>query len=124
MLIPPLLPFRCCKASLPVLDFRHRCVLGIIRWCDVWFSKKFIEESAGCRWFRQINVHKHRAGGVEHLTVVGIARDHGGDFNLIIFDVLQHLLVERTIGIINSVLGRIVDGAKTIRQLLRGLIGE
>ena len=108
-----------------ILDSCHRHLLMINRWREVRSSEKSLEQSPGPFWFRQVDVHKHHASDIEHQATVGISCDHNGGFTCIILNFLYYLLTKRTIWIVPPPVFRwIVTSSKTIRQLLRGLVGK
>src|SRR5579884_4307963 len=106
-------------APAPVLD---PCQRGFLR-LAARFAKEFLQKSAGPP-VRQINIHKHRARGVEHLATVGIARHDRREFTGVVADFMQHLLAKRPVRIIRAVALKKFAGAKTIGETLRGLDRE
>ena len=108
--------------SRPVFNLRNRAFLRHDR-RGVRFAEKSFEQTRRLR-LRQIHVHEHHAGGVEHQATVGIARDDGGGFTGIVFDFAQHRLAKRAVGIITAVLRRKIAARKPLGELLRGLVGE
>ena len=106
----------------PIFHLRQRAAFGHDR-RGGRFAEKPAEQSRRFR-FRQIHVHEHHAGGVEHETAVGIARDDGGGFTGVVLDFMQHRLAERAVGIIAAVFGRKIAMRKTVGELTRGLVGE
>jgi len=62
----------------PVFHLRQRAAFGHDRRSGR-FAEKPAEQSRRF-WLRQIHVHEHHAGGVQHEAAVGIARDDGGGF--------------------------------------------